>query len=300
MPVRILVATALLLAACSKPAEQAAPSPTGEEWVKSVNAWRTKHETDYRRDWATIAGLHFLEPGTHSLGSDKKSAIVLPSDLPANVGQIVVADGWVRYQPAPGIMPTQNDKPVTGIVVLKEPGKDAADEVAVADVKFAVHESGPRLSLRVWDPDGEQARGFAGFDWFPIDPSYRVVARFIPDPTPRTIPVMNTYNDVDMMPSEGVVEFSLNGRTVRLRPFTTRPKRFYFVFRDGSSGHETYETARFLYSDLLDNGTTVLDFNQAYNPPCAFNKYTTCPIPLKENRLAVKLLAGEKKYAGHE
>ena len=197
-------------------------------------------------------------------------------------------------------MPTQNDKPVTGVVVLKEPGKDAADEVAVADVKFAVHESGPRLSLRVWDPDGDQAKSFAGFDWFPIDPTYRVVARFIPDAKPTTIPVMNTYNDVDMVPTEGVVEFTLNGQTVRLRPFTTRPKRFYFVFRDGSSGHETYETARFLYSDLLDDGTTVLDFNEAYNPPCAFNKYTTCPIPLKENRLAVKILAGEKKYAGHE
>ena len=287
----------LTATACSKGTEQAPPH---EEWVKSVEAWRAKHEADYRRDWATIVGLHFLEPGTHSLGSDKKSAIVLPADLPANVGQIVVADGWVRYEPASGIMPTQDGQPIRGTIVLKEPGKDAADEVAVSDVKFAVHESGPRLSLRVWDPDGEQAREFAGFDWFPLDPSYRVVARFIPDAKPITVAVVNTYGDADLMPSEGVVEFTLNGQTVRLRPFTTRPKRFYFVFRDGSSGHETYETARFLYSDLLDNGTTVLDFNEAYNPPCAFNKYTTCPIPIKENRVAVKILAGEKAYKGHE
>jgi uncharacterized protein (DUF1684 family) len=288
------------MAGCSKPAEQAAPLPTGEEWIQSVNAWRTEHETSYRRNWATIAGLHFLEPGTHSIGSAKASAIDLPGDLPAAVGEIVVSDGWVRYAPAAGVTPTQNGKPVSGVVVLKAPGKDAADEVAIADVKFAVHESGPRLSLRIWDPDGEQAKSFAGFDWFTIDPNYRVVARFIPDAKPTNLPVMNTYNDVDMMPTEGVVEFTLNGQTVRLRPFTTRPKRFYFVFRDASSGHETYETARFLYSDLLDNGTTVLDFNQAYNPPCAFNKYTTCPIPLKENRLAVKILAGEKAYKGHE
>ena len=89
------------------------------------------------------------------------------------------------------------------------------------------------------------------------------------------------------------------GQTLRLRPFTTRPKRFYFVFRDASSGQETYETARFLYADLLDDGTTVLDFNQAYNPPCSFNPYTTCPIPLRENRLPVKILAGEKAYPVH-
>ena len=306
MNARALLVATLLLVGCSKPAEQAAPvitetPATDEAWRASVTAWRTKHETDYRRDWATIAGLHFLEQqGNYSIGSSKENEIVLPDDLPANIGRIFVAEGGVRYEPALGVRPLQNGKPVTGGVVLKEPRKDPADEVAVQDVKFAVHQSGSRLSLRVWDPDGKQAKEFAGFEWFPIDPNYRVVARFIADAKPKFIPVMNTYNDVDQMPSEGVVEFTLNGQAVRLRPFTTRPKRFYFVFRDGSSGHETYETARFLYSDLLDDGTTVLDFNQAYNPPCAFNKYTTCPIPLKENRLAVKILAGEKAYKGHE
>ena len=131
----------------------------------------------------------------------------------------------------------------------------------------------------MWDPDGKQAREFTGFDLVSHSiANYRVVARFIPDAKPIKVPVVNTYGDPDVLPSEGVVEFTLNGETVRLRPFTTRPKRFYFVFRDGSSGHETYETARFLYSDLRDDGTTVLDFNQAYNPPCAFNPYTTCPI----------------------
>ena len=297
MNVRILVAAVFLLMGCSKPAEE--PLPSGEEWLAGVNAWRTKHEADYRRDWATIAGLHFLEPGTHSLGSAKANEIVLPPDLPSTVGRVVVADGWVRYEPAPGITPTQNGKPVTGTIVLKEPEKDPADEIAVADVTFAVHQSGPRLSLRVWDPDGKQAREFAGFEWFPIDPDYRVVARFIPDAKPINIPVVNTYGDPDLYPTEGVVEFTLNGETIRLRPFTTRPKRFYFVFRDGSSGQETYETARFLYSDLKDDGTTVLDFNQAYNPPCAFNPFTTCPIPIKENQLALKILAGEKKYIAH-
>ena len=299
MNLRVLLAV-VLLAGCSRPAEEPAPLPAGEEWVESVNAWRAKHEADYRRDWVTIAGLHFLEPGTYSLGSGKANDIVLPEGVPATVGQVLVADGWVRYEPASGVTASLNGKPSTGTVVLKEPGKDAELEVAVSDVTFAVHESGKRLSLRVWDPDGKQVQEFAGFTWFPIDANYRVVARFIPDAKPISLPVVNTYGDADVMPSEGVVEFALNGETIRLRPFTTRPRRFYFVFRDGSSGHETYDTARFLYSDLLDDGTTVLDFNQAYNPPCAFNKYTTCPLPLKENRLLVKILAGEKDYAGHE
>jgi uncharacterized protein (DUF1684 family) len=104
---------------------------------------------------------------------------------------------------------------------------------------------------------------------------------------------------VDTYQSEGLLEFTLLGQPLRLRPFTTRPKRFYIVFRDASSGQETYEAARFLYADLLDDDTAVLDFNQAYNPPCAFNPYTTCPIPVAENRLAVKILAGEKAYPVH-
>ena len=111
--------------------------------------------------------------------------------------------------------------------------------------------------------------------------------------------VQNTFGDMDTYATEGVIEFTLQGQTLRLRPFTTRPKRFYIVFRDASAGQETYETARFLYADLQDDGTTVLDFNEAYNPPCSFNPYTTCPIPLKENILPVKILAGEKAYPIH-
>jgi uncharacterized protein (DUF1684 family) len=128
---------------------------------------------------------------------------------------------------------------------------------------------------------------------------YRVTGRFVPDAASRDMQVMNTFGDLDTYKTEGVVEFTLRGQTLRLRPFTTRPKRFYFVFRDASSGQETYSAARFLYSDLRDDGTTVLDFNQAYNPPCAFNPFTTCPIPLPENRLGVKILAGERAYPVH-
>jgi uncharacterized protein len=126
-----------------------------------------------------------------------------------------------------------------------------------------------------------------------------VIGRLIKDPAPQRMTVLNTYGQQDEYHSEGVVEFQLLGQTLRLRPFTTRPKRLYFVFRDLSSGQETYQTARFLYSDLRDDDTTVLDFNMAYNPPCAFNPFTTCPIPLRENRLPVKVLAGEKAYPVH-
>jgi uncharacterized protein (DUF1684 family) len=264
------------------------------DYSAGVEAWRNKHEQDYRHEYVTIAGLHFLEPGTHTVGSGPGNDIVLSAHVPSTIGKLAVADGVVQYEPAPGIGARHDGQALAGATILKEPGKPADAEISIGDVRLAVHTSGERLSLRVWDPNGEQATGFKGFEWFAVDPSYRVTARFIQDAQPRTLSVLNTFNDVTTYTSEGVVEFELQGQTLRLRPFTTRPRRFYFVFRDASSGEETYGTGRFLYADLQDDGTTVLDFNQAYNPPCAFNPYTTCPIPLKENVLPVKILAGER------
>jgi len=283
-------------AGCTKPA----PTPEADSSaVTETEAWRTKHETDYRREWVTIAGLHFLKPGTQTAGSAKGSDIELPASAPATLGRFVLEGTTVRFEPAAGTAVQLAGAPVTAPVVLKDDSGPKADELRVGTVAIAVHVSGERRSLRVWDPEGPLAKGFKGFTWFPIQGDYRVTGRFIPDAEERSLQVINTFGDLDSFKTQGVVEFTINGQTLRLRPFTTRPKRLYFVFKDASSGHETYAAARFLYSDLKDDGTTVLDFNEAYNPPCAFNPFTTCPIPLPENRLPVKVLAGERAYPEH-
>jgi uncharacterized protein len=267
--------------------------------VAATNAWRAKHEADYRRDWASIAGLHPLKPGVNAAGSAPTNDVVLPASVPATLGTFTVTGTAVRFEPARGAAVLKKDQPVIGPIDLRDDSAPGADELVTGSVRLVVHVSGEARSLRVKDPDGPLAKGFLGFTWFPIDLQYRVVGRFRPDAEPRKIPVVNTFGDVDTYTTEGVVEFTLLGRTLRLRPFTTRPKRFYFVFKDVSSGHETYEAARFLYADLADDGTVVLDFNQAYNPPCSFNPFTTCPIPLRENNMPLKVLAGEKAYPVH-
>jgi len=268
--------------------------------AKETESWRAMHEESYRRNWATIAGLHVLEPGSHTAGAAPGNDIVLPASASSpRIGRFVLNGEVVRFEPDAAAHVHIGDRSITTPVDLIDDEADKPDELEVGGIRMMVHRSGQRKTLRVWDPQGEQARGFLGFRWFPIQMDYRVTARFIRDAAARDVKVANTFGDVDAYKTEGVVEFTLGGRTLRLRPFTTRPKRFYFVFRDRSSGEETYEAARFLYSDLRDDGTTVLDFNQAYNPPCAFNPYTTCPIPLPENRLDVKVLAGERAYPVH-
>jgi uncharacterized protein len=221
---------------------------------------------------------------------------VLPSSVPPTIGRFVLDGVRVRFEPSPGSRVLLDGEPVASAIDLHDDRSREVDELIIGDVRLVVHVSGDSRSIRVRDPNGPLAKGFLGFRWFPIDRQYRVTGRFVEASQPQRVEVVNTYGDVDEYTTEGVVEFKLHGQTLRLRPFTTRPGRLYFVFSDASSGVETYKTARFLYSDLRDDGTTVLDFNQAYNPPCAFNPYTTCPIPLRENRLPVKVLAGEKAY----
>lgn len=297
----LVIISFVLTAACGPPQEAPAPASTPaaappETPMQITEKWRAKHETDYRRDWVSIAGLHPFKDGPNTAGSSRKNDIVLPEPVPAAIGTFILKGQAVRFEPRAGVAVTLRDQPVTSPIDLKDDGAAGADELRIGDVRLVVHVSGTTRSLRVRDPNGPLAKGFLGFAWFPIDLQYRVVGKFIPDTTPNPLRVPNTLGDIDEYKTEGVVEFQLAGQTLRLRPFTTRPKRFYFVFRDASSGHETYETARFLYADLADDGTSVLDFNQAYNPPCAFNPFTTCPIPLRENRLPIKILAGEKAY----
>jgi uncharacterized protein (DUF1684 family) len=300
----VVVAAALAGVACG--------TKMNDAQVKEVEAFRAKHEADYRREYVPLAGLFPLSTGRNTAGSADGSDIRMSPRAPASIGAFVLENNAVRFEAAQGaalkisnqtngqhVEPT----PITQAIELKddehlnaEGKKDGADEVLFEDIALWVHRSGERPTIRMRDPKGDAATHFEGFHWFPIDPNYRVTARFIKDPAPHEFHTPNQTGDDQVYTTEGVVEFTLNGQTIRMRPATTRPKRLYFIFRDGTSGKETYETARFLYSDLNDDGTTVLDFNEAYNPPCAFNPYTTCPLPLPENRLTVRILAGEKAY----
>ncbi len=269
------------------------------EWVKQVEAWRAKHEADYTRDYVPLAGLSFLKDGVNSAGSSPSNQVVLPRRFPASAGRFVYRGGRVTFEPAAGAGVTLNGKPVDKAIDLRSDGDNGgADQLRIGEVSFWVHTSGDRRAIRIHDPQSDIAKAFAGYRWFPIDEQYRVVGRFVKDASPRELKIPTLVGDYDVYRTEGVVEFTLLGQAIKMRPMTTRPGRLYFIFRDGTSGKETYEAARFLYADLNADGTTVLDFNQAYNPPCSFNPYTTCPIPPAENRLSVRILAGERDYAG--
>jgi hypothetical protein len=175
---------------------------------------------------------------------------------------------------------------------------DSDDPVKVGRLTLLAVKRGDKYGIRLKDPESQYRREFKGLEHFPAREAYRVTARFVPQP--RQIPILNMLGQTEPSHSPGYAEFQLNGRQLRLYPILDPPdaKELFYIFRDLTSGKETYGAGRFLYSELPRDGKVVLDFNKAYNPPCVFTPYATCPLPPKENHLPVRIEAGEKIY-GH-
>jgi hypothetical protein len=169
--------------------------------------------------------------------------------------------------------------------------------VEAAEIRMHLVATGDRLALRVRDPQATTRQRFIGLDYFALDRSWRIDAAFESHPEGRTIQVANVMGQLIDEPNPGRVRFDRNGKTITLEAVQSGD-RLFFIFADRTSGRESYGLGRFLYAELPEQGRVILDFNRAYNPPCAFNAHTTCPLPPPGNRIDAEVRAGEKKYAG--
>jgi uncharacterized protein len=242
--------------------------PAAGGWREDLEAWRERREATLKADggWLALAGLLWLREGANPVPG-------APVVFHMRNGRITATAGGATRELRP----------------------DADDTLTAGRLKFEAIRRGDRFGVRWRDPESPIRRNFRGVRWFPPDPAYRVTARFAA--SPRKLPVANILGQIELRDSPGYVEFTLAGRTLRLHPTAdSGAGQLFFVFRDQTSGRETYGGGRFLYADMPRNGAVTLDFNQAYNPPCAFTPYTTCPVPPKENRLPVRIAAGERAY----
>jgi uncharacterized protein len=262
--------------------------------VKATESWRATRAKDLQSPtgWLTVSGLFFLKPGANVVGSDPASDIALPAGgAPARVGILTREPAKVWFEPAPGADVKINNALVPGKIELAR-----ANRLTAGRVTFFLHESGDRLAVRVRDPESPLLKTFSGLNWFPVRASWRIAGKFVPYDAPKPVIVQNVLGDLERFVSPGEVTFNVNGTPVKLQPVRSG-QRLWFIFADATAGRETYRI-RFLYADApAADGTVVLDFNRAYNPPCAYNPYTTCPRPPAENFLKVRIEAGEKLYA---
>lgn len=275
----------MLLAGCA-----ATPVLT-PEYTAEIEKWRADRETRLKAEngWLTLVGLFWIEEGVNKVGSDPGAEVPLPAALPKEVGTVTLTQGQAKFAPARGV----SLKPT----VLRDDNQPDYDVLSLGSVSFYLIQRGGRYGIRVKDTQSPARTNFAGLDWYAPDPSWVVDAKLTPAPHKVVFDTeVGIQQDGD---SPGYLEFDRNGQHYKLDAVTEEDELF-FVIRDATSGKTTYAASRFLYAPVPGkDGRTRLDFNKAYNPPCVFTAYATCPLPPQMNRLPTPIEAGEKKYTGH-
>jgi len=287
------------------------PSTLPADYREQVEAFRIKreHEIIAPTGWAALVGLHFLTPGTHTIGSAPGSGVLLTGpSAPPVLGTITVTPGLrqgsgqsagthtagtARLVTAKGIEARRGSEVLTDVEL--KPGAKPEEYLTFGAMTMTLIRRGDRLALRVWDAKAPSLTSLSHLAWMPIDEQFRVQARFEPHPAGRSMKILNVLDEVVDMPNPGVAVFAIGGREHRLEALleSDDAKELFFLFRDGTSGKSTYGAGRYLYTPLPQDGRVILDFNQAKNPPCTFTDFATCPLPPKGNVLTVPVNAGE-------
>jgi Uncharacterized conserved protein len=275
-----------------------------DSYTQSIEQWRSgRLERLTAPDgWLSLIGLEWLKDGSNRIGSAADNDIVLTAG-PAHLGVATLTGGGEVH------LVLDHD---SGVLVDGKPMHEATliDDVKAGDgtpttvsfgtASFYVIDRDGRKGLRLKDSDAPSRKHFLGIDSFPIDPSWRIEATWVPATPGETLEMGTVIGTIDKYPVPGRLEFHRDGKRFEILPVIEVPgdKQYFVVFADRTSGKETYGAARFLYVDPPKDGKVVLDFNKAYNPPCAFTPFATCPLAPPENRLDLRVTAGEKNYRG--
>jgi uncharacterized protein len=282
----------LFVLACAASADDPA-------YHQSVERWRGDYLASLTSEsgWLSVSGLFWLKEGQNRFGSDRSNDMVLPPSAPAHVGTFEFHGGKTTAHIDPGVTVLLNGQPVQTAELRPDVRED---HLVLGDITLYVHASGDRLAIRMKDKNSVLRKTFTGLNWFPVDESYRVTAQFIPYAQPKQFDSQNVLGDPIKLDIVGYLSFALHGEHLRLEVEAEKTGGFFVVFRDLTAGKLTYPASRFIDTDPPKDtsaGKIVeLDFNKAYNPPCAYNPYTTCPLPVPGNRLQIAIPAGEKIY----
>jgi uncharacterized protein len=268
----------------------------------TIEAWRSKRSSSLTSDtgWLTLTGLFWLKEGENTFGRDPANSLVLDNPaLAASAGSFTVSDKKVRFVARPGSGVTHEGAPVETLE-LEADSSGAPTVLASGSLRFFVIERSGNLGVRVRDLNNPHRLGFLGLSYFPVSTAWVVNARFEPYQPVRHIKIINILGMEQDDVSPGAIVFTRNGQEWRLDTVLEQPddQELFIMFADATSGHETYGAGRFLYIPLPEGGRAIVDFNKAYNPPCALNDFATCPLPPPQNRLKLRVDAGEKTYAG--
>lgn len=279
-----------LMIACS-------PAHATDEYAASIEQWHAERAASLRKPdgWFSFVGSGIVGEGASTVGSASDNRIVLATG-PARLGTLRLDGGVVHFRADADAAATIDGKPVDGEVVLAtNAGNSKPTEVHFGKAWFYVVSTGDLIGWRLRDPDSPALKAFKGIEHFPIDASWRIEADWHPYEPPHAIELVTIINTLQSSEVPGKAVFTRDGKTYTLEPVTEDDGRLFFIIADRTSGKETYGAARFLYADPAKDGKVVLDFNKAYNPPCALSPHVVCPTAPPQNRLGLRVTAGEKK-----
>ncbi len=266
------------------------------KYQQEIDSWHKKRVESLvaPNGWVNLEGLFWLKQGRNSFGAGSANDIVYKhNSFPNLAGYFEWEGGKVKWITEAGIKITIRDSAITSATVYEE-GKQPAT-VSLGTFRWTIIKRDDKIGVRFRNIESDNVKQFKGINRFPVNEEWKVTAHLEAAPK-ASVMITNVLGQTKPEDSPGKLVFSLNGKTFQLDPITEGDQLF-ILFGDATSGKETYPAGRFLYAKLPDaNGNTVLDFNKAYNPPCAFSDYATCPLPPKQNILPIAITAGEKEY----
>ncbi|MCC7632960.1 DUF1684 domain-containing protein [Stenotrophomonas rhizophila] len=296
---------ALGLAGCGdKDAAPAAPAAVDPAFAAAQQQWRQQRyqELHAADGWTSLVGLHWLEHKAHYIGSGAGSGIRLAVG-PDKLGMVARQGEGLWFTPERGVAVSVEGAPVTGRIRFFSDRDPQPTLIAFDGGKgqLSLIHRGQRDALRVKHADAPTRANFSGLQYWPGGPSWQVRARFLPHSPGKTLPIVDITGLTTPMPNAGALEFERDGRTWRLEAIGEPGRALFVIFADRTSGHGSYPAGRYLDVAAPDaTGQVLIDFNHAYNPPCAFTPFATCPLSPPENRLDLRVDAGEQAYHAPE
>ncbi|MCA9733388.1 DUF1684 domain-containing protein [candidate division KSB1 bacterium] len=290
----VILALLILLSCQSAPKADPAYSAEIEEWYNNRITGLKKENS-----WLNLIGLFWLQEGVNTFGSDPNNTIIFPEKASPFLGKIVLEAGKTVLYPNKDSEILYDGKPVLDSLQLVDDTQQNTTILDTGELRWYIIKRGDRFGIRLRDLKHKLLTEFKGIDRFPVDEKWRISAKFERMDPPKTIEIPDILGGTTQESSYGTFVFTINGKTYRLETTgdPAKLKRMFVVFGDATNRKTTYGGGRFIYIPVPDEqGNSVIDFNKAYNPPCVFSPYATCPLPTEANTLDLAIKAGEQMW----
>ncbi len=293
----LMFAALLLASACNSPA----PVHTStNEYIESIEQWQQNRLEGLKAKdgWLNLAGIYWLKEGEQSFGSDPSNDIVFPDKAAPFIGTISLKEDVAHIKVNKDVELYYKNERIHELE-LGYNSSDSPSYITHGDLAWYIMKRHTSLAIRLRDYKHPAIKAMEHMPSYPIDPDYLVEATLHPFDEPRTITVNTPFQDYTQdYQSPGELHFKIKGQRLKTLPFTSG-EGYFIIISDETSGLESYGGGRFMYTDPDSTGKIMLDFNKAYNPPCALTPFAACPMPPPENQLPIKIEAGEKSPDGH-